>query len=98
MVTPAKLTEMVCLSYYQAMETVTLTKKEYDRLLKKALSYDYLRGLMAEDVFASPPVKNVKKVIKEFAATGKYNQKFLKSFEEGLKRSNYFNDENPAPV
>lgn len=89
---------MVLLLYSKTMDTITLTKKEYDRLLKKALSYDYLRGLMAEDVFASPPVKNVKKVIKEFAATGKYNQKFLKSFEEGLKRSNYFNDENPAPV
>ncbi len=78
------------------METITLTKKEYGRLLKKALSYDYLRGLMAGDVFASPPVKNVKKVIKEFAIAGKYNQKFLKSLEKGLKRSNYFDNKNPA--
>ncbi len=78
------------------METVTLTKKEYDRLLKKALSYDYLRGLMAEDVFASPPVENVEKVVKEFAAIGRYNQKFLKSLEKGLKRSNYFDNKNPA--
>lgn len=78
------------------METITLTKKEYDKLLKKALSYDYLRELMAEDVFASPPAKDVKKVIKTFADTGKYNQKFLKSLGKGLKRSNHFNNENIA--
>lgn len=75
--------------YYEAMETITLTKKEYDELRRKALSYDYLRGLMAEDVFAPPPVKNAKKVIKEFAAAKRYDQKFLKSLEKGLKRSNY---------
>lgn len=76
------------------MDTITLPKKEYDELIKKALRYDYLRGLMAEDVFAPPPEKNTKKVLKEFAATGKYNQNFLKSLEKGLKRSNHFDDEN----
>lgn len=87
---------MVLLLYSKTMDTITLTKKEYDRLLKKALRYDYLRGLMDEEIFASPPVKKTKKIIEEFSAAGKYSPKFLKSLEKGLKRSSYFENKNSA--
>ena len=72
------------------MATVTIPKKEYDKLIDKALRYEYLRQLMKENVFASPPVRDAKKIIKNFKATGEYNQKFLESLEKGLKRSSYF--------
>jgi len=79
------------------MDTITLTKKQYDQLVKKALHYDYLRELMKEDIFVSPPVKKSEAVVEAFAETGAYNQKFLKSLKKGLKRSSYFENENPSP-
>ena len=71
------------------MVTITIPKKEYQRLLDKALRYEYLREILEEDVFASPP-RNSKVIIKEFRKTKQYGQKFLKSLERGLKRSSYF--------
>ena len=72
------------------MATITIPKKEYQRLLERALRYEYLRQVLEEDIFAPPPVRNSKVVIKEFRATKRYNQKFLKSLAKGLKRSSYF--------
>lgn len=78
------------------MNTITLTKNEYERLAQKALCYDYLHELMKGDFFASPPVKNGKKIIEEFSKTGFYNDKFLASLEKGLKRSSYFKNEDTS--
>lgn len=72
------------------MVTITLPKKEYHRLVEKALRYDYIHQLLKEDVFASPPTRSVKKVIESFTKTGLYNKNFLKDLEKGLKRSSYF--------
>lgn len=72
------------------MATVTISQKEYQKLIEKALRYEYLRQIMREDIFALPPVCNIKKIIEEFKKTRLYNEKFLKSLERGLKRSNYF--------
>lgn len=72
------------------MVTVTIPKKEYQRLAEKALRYEYLRQILEEDIFAPPPTKNPKKVAREFRRSGLYNQKFLKSLEKGLERSSYF--------
>jgi len=72
------------------MATVTISKKEYQRLLERALRYEYLRQLLEEDIFAPPPTKNIKEIIKAFRATKRYNQKFLQSLAKGLKRSSYF--------
>jgi len=71
------------------MVTITIPKKEYQRLLDKAFRYEYLRGVLEEDLLASPQ-RNSKVIIKEFRKTKQYNQKFLKSLEKGLKRSSYF--------
>ena len=72
------------------MAIVTIPKKEYQRLLDKALRYEYLRQILEEDIFASPPTRNIKEVIREFRRSKKYNQKFLEDLEKGLKRSFYF--------
>ena len=74
------------------MVTVTIPKKEYQRLSEKALRYEYLRQLLEEDIFASPPIKNTKDVVREFKKSGLYNRKFLKSLEGGLTRSSYFRE------
>lgn len=72
------------------MVKVLIPKTEYQQLLDKARRYEYLRQILEEDIFASPPTKNIKEIIKEFRATGQYSQKFLESLARGLKRSSYF--------
>ncbi|MEK7173494.1 MAG: hypothetical protein AAB710_00235 [Patescibacteria group bacterium] len=74
------------------MPTVTIDKKKYTELLEKELRYDYLRQAMEEDIFASPPERNRKKVLTELKSTGKYNKQFLDSMKRGLKRSSYFKE------
>lgn len=73
------------------MANITIPKNEYRKLVERALRYEYIRQLMEEDLFASPPTRNAKKIIEEFQKTGRYSQKFLESFEKGLRRSSYFN-------
>ena len=72
------------------MTTITIPKKEYQTLTEKALRYDYLKKVLKEDIFSSPPVKSTKMVMREFGETGRYNKKFLESLEKGLKRSAHF--------
>lgn len=76
------------------MDTITLPKKEYQNLIEKALRYEYLAKIIKkqEDIFACPPIKSSKEVLKNFKAVGLYNPAFLKSLESGLKRSSYFTD------
>ena len=72
------------------MASVTISKKEYEKLVEQAFRYEYLQQLLKEDVFASPPKKNVKDIMTGFNATKRYSKTFLKSLEKGLKRSSYF--------
>ena len=72
------------------MVTVTISKKEYQKLMDKAFRYEYLRQILEEDIFAPPPSKNIKKIMEEFKKSGLYNQRFLESLKKGLKRSSYF--------
>jgi len=74
------------------MVTVTIPKKEYQKLIERALRYEYLRQILKEeeDIFAPPPTKNSKEIIKSFRATKLYSPEFLRSLEKGLKRSTYF--------
>lgn len=72
------------------MSTITISKEKYEGLLEKALRYEYLRSLLEEDIFSSPPTKNARTVIGEFQNTGKYSKRFLESLERGLQRSSYF--------
>lgn len=72
------------------MSTVSLSKSEYQELKRKASIYELLENLIKQDSFASPPLQDSKKILKEFKKTGFYNDKFLSSLEKGLKRSTYF--------
>jgi hypothetical protein len=72
------------------MSTVTISKEAYESLLTTRERYEYLRGIVQEDIFLPPPVRSRKQVMKEFRATKKYSPAFLKDLEEGLKRSSYF--------
>jgi len=69
------------------MPKITILKRDYQNLLEKAMRYEYLRQILQEDVFSSPPTRNSKEIIKEFNFTKRYNHDFLKSLEKGLKRS-----------
>ena len=72
--------------------TITISKKEYQKLLEKALRYEYLFQILKEkdDIFAPSPTREVKEVVRSFKATGLYSSQFLKSLEKGLRRSSYF--------
>ncbi|MDI6602842.1 MAG: hypothetical protein QME57_01840 [Patescibacteria group bacterium] len=74
------------------VESVTISKKEYQKLLEKAFKYEYLSQILKEkkDIFASPPTRKIKEIIKSFRETKLYSPQFLKSLEKGLKRSSYF--------
>jgi len=72
------------------MTTITIPKKEYQKILDKALRYEYLRQLMEKDIFSPPPTKNIGEIINAFKSTKKYNQQFINALEKGLERSSYF--------
>ncbi|MDO9288000.1 MAG: hypothetical protein Q7T83_04350 [Thermodesulfovibrionales bacterium] len=72
------------------MQTVTISKKEYEELVEKKLRYEHLHQIIEEDIFSPPPTKNIKEITKAFQKTGLYNQRFIDSLEKGLKRSAYF--------
>lgn len=72
------------------MSSITISKKEYGKLMEVKFRYDYLRQIIREDIFTSPQTRNVKELIDKFKQTKLYSQNFLKSLERGLKRSSYF--------
>ncbi|MBI3583498.1 MAG: hypothetical protein HY096_06045 [Nitrospinae bacterium] len=72
------------------METVTISKKEYNELFDRKLRYEYLRQIIEEDIFAPPPTKKIEEIINAFKQTKHYKKEFLKSLEKGLRRSSYF--------
>jgi hypothetical protein len=72
------------------MQTVTISKKEYEELIEKKLRYEYLHQIVEGDIFSSPPTKDIKEIINAFKKTGLYNQKFIDSLKKGLERSLYF--------
>jgi hypothetical protein len=76
------------------MTNIIISKKQYQELLDKALRYEYLRSIMEENIFAPPPTKDIKKIIRAFEKTGIYSKEFLRSLKKGLRRSSYFKNEN----
>ena len=72
------------------MQTVTISKKQYEELIEKKLRYEYLHQIIESDIFSPPPTKDIKEIISAFKKTGLYNQKFIDSLKKGLKRSSYF--------
>ena len=77
------------------MSKVLIPKNEYEKLLDAKLRYDFLRRVIEEDIFASPPTRDLKKIMKAFRETKKYNSRFLESLRKGLAKSEYFNYKTP---
>ena len=72
------------------MQTVTISKKEYEELIEKKLRYEYLHQIIENDIFSPPPTKDIKEIINAFKKTGLYKEKFIASLEKGMKRASYF--------
>ncbi|PIP54003.1 MAG: hypothetical protein COX07_07635 [Bacteroidetes bacterium CG23_combo_of_CG06-09_8_20_14_all_32_9] len=72
------------------MQTITITRKEYDTLLASRMKIDYLRQILTDDLFSPPPTKNINEITTAFYETGKYSKAFISSLKKGLKRSSYF--------
>ena len=72
------------------MTTITISKKEYEKLVEAKLRYDYLRQGIEDDLFCPPPTHNTREVVRQFTGIKKYNKEFLKSLEKGLRRSAHF--------
>ena len=73
-----------------ATETITIPKTKYSYMQEIVKRYTALQQMIAPSFFEEPPVRDAKKIIKEFRNTGLYNEKFLKSLQEGLEESDYF--------
>ncbi len=70
--------------------SIQLTKTEYNDLKSRAEAYDRIISLARREVAFTPPERSAKKIITEFKKADKYSQDFLKSLEQGLKRSSFF--------
>ena len=70
--------------------SINLTKSEYIDLKSRADAYDRIISVAQREVSVTPPVRSAKKVMAEFRQADMYSQEFLKSLEQGLKRSSFF--------
>ena len=75
-------------------KTVDLGFANRSEFVRNILRFMAKRDDLLTDVsdypFISPVARNKRRVVNEFAKTGKYSKEFLKDLEEGLSRSNYF--------
>ena len=72
------------------MSTITISKMKYEALRRRASAYDKLIAVARDEVFSSPPTRDVNEIMRDFRATKKYSPAFLKSLKMGLLRSPYF--------
>ncbi|HMT12207.1 MAG TPA: hypothetical protein PKA39_11375 [Ignavibacteria bacterium] len=67
------------------MDTVTISKKEYKKLVSQAKAYQKLAKGFFENVIKDP----IDDVVLDFKKTGKYSNGFLEDLENGLRKSTY---------
>ena len=67
------------------MQTITIPKKEYQKLVSKAKALEKLAVHIFEKVIKDP----VKDVVEDFRRTNLYTGEFITDLEEGLKKSSY---------
>ena len=72
------------------METVTISKKEYQELLEAKARIQILKKTMTEDLFSPPPTRDATTIVSEMRKTGKYSDTFIESLHRGMERSAYF--------
>ena len=78
--------------YYINMNTVILSKSEYEVLKSQASAYERLLKVVSKDVSVIPPTRSKSKIFSAFEKSGKYDKNFLSSFKKGLKRSSFFSE------
>ncbi len=67
------------------METITISKKEYKKLLSQAKAYEKLAKGFFENVVKDP----IDEVVSDFKKTKLYSNEFLDDLESGLRKSTY---------
>jgi len=67
------------------MNTVTIPKKEYQKLKSQASAY----RKMAKSLFSAVVKDPISEVAEDFKVTGLYSKGFLKDLETGLRKSSY---------
>ena len=65
------------------METITIPKSEYKKLLSRAKAYEKLAGSIFENAIKDP----VNEIVSDFKNTNLYTDVFLKDLKDGLKKS-----------
>lgn len=74
------------------MNTVTITKTQYEALKKRANAYERIISAARSELFVPPPTRNARATMNALRKTGKYNESFLKSLERGLRESTFFSE------
>ncbi len=74
------------------MNTITLSKSEYEILKAQASAYGRLLKAATIESLATPSTRSKSKVMSAFKKTGKYDEDFLISLNKGLKRSSFFTE------
>jgi hypothetical protein len=69
------------------METVTISKKELNKLVLKAKAYD----MLAKNFFKNKVNDPVDIVVNDFKNANLYSDKFIIDLEDGLNKSSYNN-------
>lgn len=65
------------------METITIPKSEYKKLLSKAAAYKKLAKSIFENAINDP----VDEIVSDFKKTDLYTDEFLSDLKEGLEKS-----------
>lgn len=65
------------------MESITIPKKEYKKLVSKAKAYEKL----AESFYKNTLIDSVDNIVSDFRRTDLYTDEFLKDLAEGLNKS-----------
>ncbi len=65
------------------METITIPKSEYRKLVSRAKAYEKLAGSIFQNAIKDP----VKDMVTDFKNTNLYSEEFLIDLEDGLKKS-----------
>jgi len=67
------------------MNTVTIPKKEYQKLKAQSQAYRRLTGSVFESIISNSPTD----VAADFRQTGLYTEEFLADLESGLHQSSF---------
>ncbi len=67
------------------MSTVTIPKKEYEKLKSQALAYKK----MTKNLFSAVIQDPISEVVADFKKVGLYTPSFLKDLGDGLRKSSY---------